>query len=125
MGYSGLLMEFGEHPMHSWELFNSAKESKRQALADSIHFVFFWHIKEPELEEIQNEFLLALYQMSSENSELLPDAVNLKEAFIEFYQAEGKDLKECIHSTFGTTSPNKEAIMYHSFVKYLKVGDKY
>ncbi len=63
--------------------------------------------------------------MSSENSELLPDAVNLKEAFIEFYQAEGKDLKECIHSTFGTTSPNKEAIMYHSFVKYLKVGDKY
>jgi hypothetical protein len=55
MGYSGLLMEFGEHPMHSWELFSSAKESKRQALADSIHFVFFWHIKEPELEEIQND----------------------------------------------------------------------
>lgn len=120
MKYCGLLTEFGEYPMFSWEIFKNANESKRQCLADSIHFIFFWHIQEPELEEIQNEFLFILYRVSSEDSKLLPDALELKEAFIEFYQSEGQGLKECIHNTFGTTSLDKDEIMYHSFLKYLK-----
>jgi len=129
MAYCGLLMEFREskeHFMYSWDIFKEIKESKKHMFADSINFIAFWSLQEPELENIQNDFVKIILCMFCEDSEFISDIFKLKELFINFYIKDGKEIEEIIKSTFGPLEfeMSKDSILHQEFIKYLKKKEK-
>lgn len=118
MAYQGLILEFGEYFLESMGVIIDAPESKRQILADSINAVFLWHLQEPDLEDMQNDFLFVLYYMSTKKSEFIPDITVLMGPFIEFYENESQKIKDSLKDMSGNFS--RYDVFYQEFTKHLQ-----